>query len=192
MKTPEHPLHFPDRDAWRLWLEANNAAQAEAWVAILKKHTPRPGVYLEEAVEEALCFGWIDSVMKSTGLGFYYLRFTPRKPGSAWSVSNQQRVERLIAQGKMTEAGLAKVREAKENGEWEAAIQREDSSTLPEDLAQALEQNPQAQANFANYPASHKKQILYWLSSARTEKTRHKRLREIVEMAAHNRRFRQA
>ena len=116
-----------------------------------------------------MCFGWIDSVMKGNPGDFYYLRFTPRKPGSVWSVSNIQRVERLLAVGKMSEAGLAKVREAKANGEWEAAIRREDTSSLPEDLSQALEQNPIAKANFEKLQASQKKQDLYWLANAKTE-----------------------
>jgi len=184
MKIPEQPLLFQDRDKWRFWLEQNHATQKEAWLVILKNRASRPGVYLEEAVEEAVCFGWIDSFMKGNAGDFYYLRFTPRKPGSLWSVSNQQRVERLLAQGKMTEAGLAKVREAKENGEWEAAIRREDTSSLPEDLRQALERHPDAQASFEQLPASQKKQTLYWLASAKTEATRQKRLRQIVDRAA--------
>jgi uncharacterized protein YdeI (YjbR/CyaY-like superfamily) len=187
VKIPEQPLRFQNRDAWRLWLEHNHAMQNEAWLVILKKQAARPGVYLEEAVEEAVCFGWIDSVMRGSPDDFYYLRFTPRKPGSVWSVSNQQRVDRLIAQGKMTEAGMAKVRQAKENGEWEAAIQREDTSILPEDLSQVLESHPAARANFEQLPASQKKQYLYWLASAKTEKTRQKRILQIVEMAADNR-----
>ena len=183
MNIPSHPLDFQDRDELRSWLQSNHAAEREAWVEILKNQTPRPGVYYEEAVEEAVCFGWIDGGMKGSAGGFYYLRFTPRKPGSVWSVSNQRRVERLIAQGRMTEAGMAKVREAQENGEWEAAIRREDTSTLPDDLSRALESSPPAQANFENFPASQKKQYLYWLASAKTEKTRLKRIQKIVEMA---------
>jgi uncharacterized protein YdeI (YjbR/CyaY-like superfamily) len=183
-QAPEHPLHFQDRDEWRAWLAHNHTTQAEAWVVILKNRTPRPGIYLEEAIEEAVCYGWIDSIMHGSPSGFYYLRFTPRKPGSIWAVSNIQRVERLIAQGKMTEAGLAKVWEAQENGEWQAALQREESSNLPEDLKNALKSHPVAQANFKQYPASQKKQLLYWLASAKTEATRQKRLQEIIEQTA--------
>jgi uncharacterized protein YdeI (YjbR/CyaY-like superfamily) len=181
MKIPDHPLHFQDRDDWRTWLERNHAVQAEAWVVILKNRSPRPGIYLEEAVEEAVCYGWIDSVMRGDPGGFYYLRFTPRKPGSVWSVSNIQRVERLAAQGKMAEAGLARVREAKANGEWEAAIRREDTSSLPEDLQQALEAHPGALAAFEKLPASQKKQDLYWLLSAKTESTRQRRIQHILD-----------
>jgi uncharacterized protein YdeI (YjbR/CyaY-like superfamily) len=184
MKFPDQPLHFHTRDEWRAWLQENHTAQKEAWLVILKKQVTSPGVFYEEAVEEAVCFGWIDGSMKPAAAEFYYLRFSPRKHGSVWSVSNQKRVERLIAQGRMTEAGMAKVREAKENGEWEAAIRREDTSSLPEDLKLALERDAEAQANFEKFPASQKKQLLYWIASAKTDKTRQKRIRETAEMAA--------
>jgi len=189
MKNPDHPLRFHHRDEWRAWLQENHAAQKEAWLVILKKHAAQPGVSLEEAAQEAVCFGWVDSVMKSTPDDFYYLRFTPRKPGSIWSVSNQIRAEQAIAQGRMAEAGMGKVRQAKENGEWEAAIRREDISSLPEDLSKALEANAEAKANFEKVSASQKKQILYLIANAKTEKTRQKRIREVVEMAAKNKRL---
>ncbi len=189
MQPPDHPLRFQNRDDWRAWLTLNHAAEKEAWLAILKKKSPRPGVYYEEAVEEAVCFGWIDGVMKGSAADHYYLRFTPRKPDSVWSVSNQQRVERMLAQGKMTEAGLAAVRTAMANGEWQAAMQREDVSSLPDDLLQALQANPTARDNFEKYPTSQKKMFLHWLASAKTEKTRQKRVQQIVEMAAINQRL---
>ena len=163
-------------------------AHQEAWLVILKKQASGPGVFYEEAVEEAVCFGWIDGIMKSATAEFYYLRFSPRKRGSIWSVSNQKRVERLMAQGRMTEAGMAKVRAAKENGEWEATIFREDTSSLPEDLRKALEGNAEAKANFEEFSVSRKKQFLYWVASAKTVKTRQKRIQEVVEMAASNKR----
>ena len=189
MQIPKQALHFQTRDEWRAWLQENHAAQSEAWLAIIKNRAAAPGVFYEEAVEEAVCFGWIDGVMKSATAEFYTLRFSPRKRGSIWSVSNQKRVERLAAQDKMTEAGMAKVREAKENGEWEAATRREDISTLPDDLNRALEKNPEAQANFEKFTASQKKQFLYWIASAKTDKTRQKRIQETVEKAASNKRL---
>jgi uncharacterized protein YdeI (YjbR/CyaY-like superfamily) len=189
MKTPEHPLKVKSRAEWRAWLQENHAAQDEVWLAILKSQSPGPGVSYEEAVEEALCFGWIDGLTKSATAEFYVVRFSPRKRSSVWSVSNIQRVERLLAQGKMTEAGLTRIREAKENGEWEAAIRREDISTLPDDLHSALETNPAAQANFEKYPASQKKMFLHWILSAKTETTRQKRIQATVEMAEKNKKF---
>lgn len=188
VKSPNHLLHFETKDEWRSWLQENHAIQTEAWLIILKNHATGTGVFYEQAVEEAVCFGWIDGVMKSSTAEFYFLRFSPRKRGSLWSVSNQRRVERLISQGRMTEAGLVKVREAQENGEWQAAILREDPSSLPEDLKEALERNTEAQANFEKFPTSKKKQLLYWIASAKTEKTRQKRIQRVVEIGTQNKR----
>jgi uncharacterized protein YdeI (YjbR/CyaY-like superfamily) len=173
---------------WRAWLDENHAGEKEAWLVIQKHHVARAGVSYEEAVEEALCFGWIDGRMKSVDADTYVLRFSPRKRRSIWSASNQKRVESLIAQGRMTEAGMAKVREAKENGEWEAAIRRENTSSLPDDLRAALAGNASAQANFERLPPSQKKQFLYWISTAKTEETRQRRIRKTIEMAADNQR----
>lgn len=189
MKPPDHAYHFHSPAEWRGWLEANQAAQKEAWLVILRSRADRPGIYLDEAVEEALCFGWIDGAMRSDTEKCYYLRFSPRKRGSVWSVSNIQRVERLVAEGRMTEVGMAKVREAKLSGAWEAAIRREDTANLPEDLREALRGNTAAQANFEKYPASQKKMFLYWIGSAKTEKTRQKRIQATVEKAAQNKRI---
>lgn len=186
MKIPDQPLHFQSRDEWRTWLQENHLAEKEAWVQILKNNVAQPGVFYEQAVEEAVCFGWIDGVMRSFDAECYFLRFSPRKPGSIWSVSNQRRVEQLTAQGRMTEAGMAKVREAQENGEWEAAIRREDISSLPEDLADALKKVEDAQANFEKLPASQKKQFLYWIASAKRGETRQKRIQETIKMVLHN------
>ena len=114
-------MHFASRDDWRAWLEENHATALEIWLVHYKKHTGKPGLTLEEAVEEALCFGWIDGVLKLIDDEKYALRFSPRKKGSVWSETNKRRVAKLIRQGHMTEAGLAKVREAKANGQWQAA-----------------------------------------------------------------------
>ncbi len=190
MKIPDQPLHFQNKEEWRAWLQENHAAEKETWLAIRKQNAVQPGVSYEEAVEEAVCFGWIDGLTKSATSEFFVQRFTPRKRGSVWSVSNQQRVKRLTAQGRMTEAGMEKVREAKENGEWEAAIRREEISNLPDDLIKALEGNAEAQVNFEKYPASQKKQFLHWIASAKTEGTRQKRIQNTVEKAARNERIR--
>ena len=188
MKIPDQPLRCQNLEEWRLWLQANHSAQKEAWLAIRKKNVAAPGLSYEEAVEEALCFGWIDGAMRPVAAEFYILRFSSRKRGSVWSASNQKRVERLMAQGRMAEAGLAKVREAKESGEWEAAIRCEEPSSLPEDLRRGLDENPAARANFEKFPASYKKQIFYWIASAKREETRQRRIREAVEQAARNER----
>src|SRR5512136_2082325 len=125
MKIHGMLLPFISRDEWRAWLEENHATATEAWLVHNKKHTGKPGLALEEAVEEALCFGWIDGVLKPIDEEKYALRYSPRKKGSLWSETNKRRVRKLIKQGRMTEAGLAKVQEAKANGEWRAAALRE-------------------------------------------------------------------
>ena len=137
---------------------------------------------LGEAVDEALCFGWIYAFLKPINSQSYILRFSPRKPNSIWSVNNQRRAEKLIREGRMTPAGLEKIIEAKENGEWEAAIAREDVSSVPDDLVQEVENND-AWIAFENWPASKKKQYLYWLESAKRSETRKKRIHAIVEKA---------
>jgi uncharacterized protein YdeI (YjbR/CyaY-like superfamily) len=183
MKPPSSPLLFPTKDAWRDWLQEQHASQTEAWLAIRKKHTAGAGLTYPEAVEEALCFGWIDGVMISVDAESYHLRFSPRQKDSIWSAANRKRAERLIEEGLMSAAGLAKVNEAKENGQWEAAFRREDTTILPEELKQALQEQAGGWAGFESLPASRKQMLIHWVGSARTEKTRKKRIQEVVKMA---------
>jgi len=180
----DYLLYFTNRDAWRAWLEEHHATAKEAWLLHYKKHTGKPGLSLEEAVEEALCFGWIDSVLKPIDEEKYALRYSPRKKGSVWSETNKRRVRKLIKQGRMTEAGLAKVREAKANGEWRAAALREDTTNIPADLKQALKANPQARRSFDRLAPSHKKQVIHWITSAKTDTTRQRRIQETVRLVA--------
>jgi uncharacterized protein YdeI (YjbR/CyaY-like superfamily) len=179
-------LYFTNRDEWRAWLEENHATQAEAWLVQYKKHVVTPGVPYEEAVEEALCFGWIDGVMKSIDGDKFALRYSPRKRKSIWSESNKERVKRLTEQGKMTEAGLAKVREAQENGEWEQATLRENPAEFPADLKEALAANEQARQNFEELSPSTQKRFIWWITNARQEATRKRRVEEIVRLALEN------
>jgi uncharacterized protein YdeI (YjbR/CyaY-like superfamily) len=186
MTDTENQLLFQDKEGWRNWLQHNHASEKEALLVIKKSNAAVPGVSYEESVEEALCFGWIDGVMKSTSAETFVLRYSPRKKGSPWSVSNQKRVERLIEQGRMTEAGMARVREAHENGEWEAAIRREDVTNIPQALREALSANPKALENFEKVSPSQKKQFFYWIDSAKTDATRQKRIQETVRMIENN------
>jgi uncharacterized protein YdeI (YjbR/CyaY-like superfamily) len=166
------------RQDWRAWLAANHRTAGEIWLLFFKKHSGLPGVALEEAVEEALCFGWIDSQLKRIDGEKHAVRFSPRKPGSVWSQSNKHRVERLIAQGRMTPAGLALVAAAKASGEWEQASLREDVTALPADLEAALAADPDAQAAFVRLSASQKKLLIFWVSDARRDETRRRRIHE--------------
>lgn len=127
-RIPDQCLTFATREEWRAWLEQHCASEREAWLVHYKKKAAQRTVTYDEAVEEALCFGWIDGLLKSIDGERYALRYSPRKRRSIWSQSNKRRVEKLIAEGRMTAAGLAKVTEAQENGEWDAATAREEIS----------------------------------------------------------------
>jgi uncharacterized protein YdeI (YjbR/CyaY-like superfamily) len=173
-------LDFSDRQAWRLWLEERHVTQSKAWLLIQKKGSAFSGLSLDEAVEEALCYGWIDGKLKPRDEHSYLLRFSPRKPDSVWSMNNIRRVEELRRRGAMTEAGLSMVRIAKENGQWQAAIDREHPENIPADLESELRRAKGALAAYKALPDSQKKQILYWLQSAKREATRRKRIGEII------------
>lgn len=163
-------------------MEEHHATDQEAWLPINRKGAPRRYLILEETIEEALCFGWIDGPLKPNEKETCTQCYSPRKSHSIWSVNNQKRAERMIQQGRMTPAGLAKINGAKENGEWEAAILREDVSSVPDDRVQELEMND-AWLSFEAWPASQKKQYLYWLDCAKRPETRLKRIQAIVEIA---------
>ena len=182
MTMPVKPLQVADRDAWRAWLQENHAIETGVWLVILRKHAARPGIRYEEALDEALCFGWIDGLMRSVDSETFILRFSPRKSRSIWSEGNKQRVERLIEQGRMTEAGLAKILEAKENGEWDKSAEREDTSVLPSGLEEALQRDGRIWLKWESLAPSRKKQYIYWVTSAKTEETRQRRIRETVAM----------
>jgi len=177
----EKILVFSSQEMWRAWLEEHHATEQEAWLLHYKKKASQHGLTYEEAVEEALCFGWIDGLLRSIDNEKFALRYSPRKSRSVWSIANQERVERLTREGKMTEAGLTKVNQAKQNGEWQAAIDREAVDDLPIELVEKLRKN-QAWEAFMKMPPSHRKQYLYWLNSAKRPETRQKRLQAIVEM----------
>jgi len=179
-------LHFTNRDDWRAWLDENHASQKEIWLIFFKKHTGKPTMLYDDAVEEALCFGWIDGIMKRIDEEKHAIRFSPRHNKSVWSKANKKRIEKMIKQGRMTEAGLAKVRAAKESGEWENARIREDLIELPHDFAQELAKNERAQENFNNFAPSYKKQYIYWIMDAKREETRQRRIQETVQRVEEN------
>ena len=143
---PLEELQPESRAAWRAWLAEHHGSSPGVWLIWHKKGTGRQRITLDEAVEEALCFGWIDSTLQPLGDGRSALRFTPRKPNSTWSRRNKQRVESLAAAGLMTDAGRKVVEAAKRNGSWDALDAVEDLR-VPDDLALALAANPAAEAN---------------------------------------------
>jgi uncharacterized protein YdeI (YjbR/CyaY-like superfamily) len=183
MTSENMVLSFTDRTEWRSWLDSNRSDASEVWLLIQKKHSTAPGLFLDEAVEEALCYGWIDSTLNTRDEQSYLLRFSPRKPGSVWSMSNIRRAEILIEEGRMMDAGLAAVQAAKENGEWQAAIDREDPEYVPPDLEAALNRDPDAWDAYRNLPASNKKRYVYWIQSAKQKETRQRRIAEVLKIA---------
>jgi uncharacterized protein YdeI (YjbR/CyaY-like superfamily) len=178
---PEQLLEFADRAAWRAWLEAHHAEAREAWLIHYKVGAGKRWLTYEEGVEEALCFGWIDGLLRSMDAERYSLRYSPRRRRSMWSESNIRRVEKLVAEGRMTAAGLAKVAEAKESGEWEAAIRRRDVSTIPEDLERALASHEGALAAFKAWTPSRIRRYLWWIESAKRAATRERRIAAVVD-----------
>ncbi|MBI5537333.1 MAG: YdeI/OmpD-associated family protein [Deltaproteobacteria bacterium] len=177
-----------DRAAWRRWLRANHGSKPEIWLIFFKKHVDKPCVSYDEAVEEALCFGWIDGTSHRVDDEKYAQRFSPRKLRSAWSPSNRQRVQSMIEQGLMTDAGLAAIEAAKKSGAWDKADWRAqaDQLKMPEDLHAALSRNKKARENFEAFAPSYRKLYLAWLLAAKREETRSKRVRIIVQRAADN------
>jgi uncharacterized protein YdeI (YjbR/CyaY-like superfamily) len=171
------------RAEWRAWLETHHAAAAGVWLVFAKKHSKLPTVSYNDAVEEALCFGWIDAVMNPIDDTFYMQLFTPRKPKSAWAASNKARVEKLIAAGLMTEAGMKTIELAKATGTW-GALDAVEAMTMPDDLLRALKKTAGAKKTFDAYTPSVKKQCLYYVSEAKKPETRAKRIAAIVGAAA--------
>ncbi len=175
----------PNRAAWRAWLAEHHADSPGVWLIIHKKTSPEPGLLYEEAVEEALCFGWIDSKTITLDATRFRQIFTPRKPRGTWAKSNKERVARLIAQGLMAPAGLAAIDLAQANGAW-TALDASDEGNVPDDLASALAAQPAAEQHWRGFSASVRKGILYWITSAKRPETRARRVARTVELAAQN------
>jgi len=189
MKEPLKRQFFQGREDWRAWLAANHATAQEIWLVIRKKHTAKAGLTYVDALEEALCFGWIDGILKRIDDEKHTVRFSPRRKNSIWSEQNKKRVGKLIQEGRMTEAGLAKIKEAKANGQWEKAAVREDVTAVPPELTAALARNAQARVNFEKLAPSYRKQFIYWVSTAQRDQTREKRIRATIKLLVANRRL---
>lgn len=173
------------RAEWRKWLAANHATAKGIQLIIVRKNAEVAGILYSDAVEEALCFGWIDGVTNSVDEQRYKLYMSPRKPGSVWSRLNKQRIRKLIKDGSMTPAGLSKVEAAKKDSSW-TRLDAIDKLEMPEDLLAHLSANAEAKRNFEAFSPSSKKMILFWIASAKREETRRKRIEETVRLAAQN------
>src|SRR6185436_3063300 len=159
------------------------ASSPGVWLVFAKKHTGIPSLSYNDVVEEALCYGWIDSLLHPIDEDLYKQMFTPRKPKSVWSMANKARVERLIAAGLMTAAGITLVALAKTNGQWNA-MDHTASLTMPPDLKKAIQANAAARKNWLTYSPSMRKGFLYRLASAKRPETRAARIAQIVDIVA--------
>jgi uncharacterized protein YdeI (YjbR/CyaY-like superfamily) len=171
------------RKAWRAWLKKHHASSPGVWLVYAKKHTGIPSLTYNDAVEEALCFGWIDSLLHPIDDSHFKQIFTPRKEKSAWSALNRQRVEKLIADGSMTPVGLRHVEAAKASGRWEAHKASE-SLTVPPELKKALAANAAAKKNWPTYTESQRKMFLYMVNGAKRPETRAKRVARVIDIVS--------
>ncbi len=175
--TPERRFTPRSRSCWRRWLCANHDRVDAVWVVFYKKHVDKPTATYNDAVEEALCFGWIDGTKQRIDDERYMHRFTPRRPGSRWSETNRKRVDRLRASGKMTAAGQRLIDEAKRSGTWgwkpEAA-----RFEMAHAFSAALEADPNAQAFWNTLAPSYQRQFITWIGTAKREATRERRIAE--------------
>jgi len=178
---------FLNREEWRKWLEDNSFCENEVWVIIRKKKSGRKGLQYPEAVEEAICFGWIDSRMQSLDISSFRQRFSPRKKGSIWSKINKETAEKMIQEGKMMASGFEKVNEAKSNGKWAIAYSSKTAPAIPNDLARALKENEPAWSNFKTFSNSTKLQYIYWIINTKKDETRRKRINAVVKKASQKR-----
>ncbi len=189
-EPPENSVHPLTRAEWRAWLERHHARPEGVWVISYKQMTGKPRVIYDELVEEALCFGWVDSKGGRLDDERTMLYFAPRKPRSGWSRPNKERVARLMAAGLMAPAGLVKIEAAKRDGSW-TLLDAVEELIIPDDLAAALDSYPDARANFAAFPPSARRAILGWIAQARRPETRAKRVAETAALAQENRRANQ-
>jgi uncharacterized protein YdeI (YjbR/CyaY-like superfamily) len=167
------------RQKWREWLEENHYKSIGIWLIYYKVKSGKPSVKYSDAVKEALCFGWIDSKVKSLDDECYKQIFTPRKAKSVWSKLNKQYIEELLEQGLMTEFGITKIEAAKEDGSW-TSLDAIEALIVPTDLMEALELNEIAKNNFQAFSNTNKKNILLWINSAKRAETRLKRIEQTI------------
>lgn len=185
MEPPANSIHPRTLADWRAWLAANHTRAEGVWLITYKKAAGKPTLSYEASVEEALCFGWVDSKGGKLDEERTMLYFAPRKTGSGWSRPNKERVARLIAAGRMAPAGLAKIEQAKADGSW-TLLDAVENLEVPDDLAVEFARYPDARAHFDAFPRSARRGILEWIVQAKTSLTRAKRIAETARLAQDN------
>jgi uncharacterized protein YdeI (YjbR/CyaY-like superfamily) len=175
-------LEVITRKDWREWLEENHTSVPEVWIVFYKKHTGLPSLSYDDAVEEALCFGWIDSIIKRLDDGRYVRKFTPRKPGSNWSEINKTRARKMMDAGRMTDAGLKAIEEAKKSREWNRKHEpsRLPPEEIPQELEEAFSKHPRAREGFESLAPSYRRKYVMWIASAKRPETRQRRTDEAI------------
>jgi len=179
-------IYCKDRKEWRLWLQKNNLSEKAVWLVYYKKHTKKLSILYNDAVEEAICFGWIDGQIKKIDDDRYMQRYTPRTSKSRWSVINIERAKKMIKQGFMTQEGLRIFQNGIKNKE---TVPSSKKFSVPTDLKAALTKNKKALNNFQNFAPSAKLAYVYWVDIAKTNGTRQKRIRKTVELITQNKKY---
>jgi uncharacterized protein YdeI (YjbR/CyaY-like superfamily) len=183
MPAPELARYkFADQESWRDWLAENHATTPGVWLHLARKGSGIASVTRAEALEHALCYGWIDGQAKGVDETSWLQKFTPRKQDSLWSVINRKKALELIESGHMQPAGLAAVEQARKNGRWDAAYEGPSKMTVPADLQAELDVRPEAAAFFASLNSANRYAILFRLQTSKKPETRATRLRKFVEM----------
>ena len=178
-------VQVESREEWRTWLEANHEIAESIWLVTFKKGSGKPYVSYDAVAEEAICFGWIDSLPRKLDAERTMLLLSPRKPGSAWSKVNKERVKRMMSARKMHPSGLRKIEQSKADGFW-AFLDDVEALVVPDDLSAALAEYDEARENFEAFPRSAKRGILEWIKQAKKAETRSKRVRKTAERASKN------
>lgn len=179
-----HTFHAANLEEWRAWLSQNHASRAEIWLIFDKKETGQPCISYEDSIEEALCFGWVDSLIQKIDDATYARKYTPRRADSAWSETNKRRVRKMVKAGRMTPAGLAKITFPLDEAQDVPQPPRE--TDLPADLLDQVRANSAAWANFNRMAPSQRRHYTGWVMSARRAETRQKRLEEVISVLAEN------
>ena len=182
MAAPDVVLDLPDGPAWEAWLQEHHTTAPEAWLRIAKKGSGLASLSIGEALDGALCFGWIDGQRRGLDEVSFLQRYCPRRTRSTWSQVNVEKVARLTAEGRMRPAGQAEVDAARADGRWEAAYERQSTATVPDDLAAALAADPEAEAFFETLAGANRYAILYRVHDAKKPETRAARIAKFVEL----------
>jgi uncharacterized protein YdeI (YjbR/CyaY-like superfamily) len=181
-------LHVSTREAWRAWLARHHLTATEVWLRYAKRHTGEPRVEYDAAVEEALCYGWIDGLVRSIDDRYYAQRFSPRRPGSTWSLINRRRYAKLLREGRLAEAGLGKAPPAGSSMPEDASRPPDAGTSIepavPPDFRRALKASPQAWRTFENLAPSYRRFYLGWIAAAKREATRTRRIAEAISLLA--------